>query len=90
MLNTAELTPFECPWNTLTEWMGGAQESHNLVVSFIKINMKYNNSAEMLLESYKIQYSYFFNSSGQYDSCIYKVKRAMIRHLFLTELWQYI
>jgi len=30
MLNTAELTAFECPWNTLTEWMGGARKSHNL------------------------------------------------------------
>ena len=31
MLNTAELTAFECPWNTLTEWMGGARKSHSLI-----------------------------------------------------------
>ena len=28
-LKTAELTAFECPWNTLTEWMGGALKSHS-------------------------------------------------------------
>ena len=43
----------------------------------------------MLLESYKIQYSYFFNSSGQmqYRAAVYTSLRE--RHIFLTKLWQY-
>ena len=39
MLNTAELTALECPWNTFTEWMGGVRKSHNLVVSSYEIQL---------------------------------------------------
>ena len=39
MLNTAELTALECPWNTFTELMGGAQKSHNPMVSSHEIQL---------------------------------------------------
>ena len=45
MLNTAELTALECPWNTFTEWMGGARKSHNLVVPFMNMyNWQYRDA----------------------------------------------
>ena len=55
MLNTAELTALECPWNTLTEWMGGARKSHNLVVSFMNMyNWQYGDAENSQLSSYQL------------------------------------